>query len=129
MKKLLPPVFFLLLFAACEKDYHYIQKPVEIDPGFQISFTQEIAPIFANHGCAVANCHSTGANSPDLTPGSAYANLSGYISKEKAESSRIYVVLTDKNDPYYMGTKGSSPVTAEETAKLLQWIKQGAKNN
>jgi hypothetical protein len=119
----------LLLFTACEKDFNYIQKPVDIDPGVQISFSQEIAPIFSNRGCAVANCHASGANSPDLTAGNAYTNLMGYINKEKPESSTLYIVLTDKNSPEYMGTKGSSPVTVDETTKILLWIKQGAKNN
>ncbi len=112
-----------LAFGACE--YTFI-VPEEIpvidvdDPNArQVSFAQEIQPIFTNDCVA---CHN-GLTSPNLSEGNSFAAIAGYINSTDPELSEIVT----KPSPTASGTH--KKYTAAQAALVLGWIKQGAKNN
>jgi len=98
--------------------------PYAPDPGVQVSFSQDIIPIF-NGNCNSAGCHN-GTQAPDLRPSAAYDALwtGGYINTEVSEQSELYLWMTAAKGP--MPPLGSN---ATNNATVLQWIQQGAKNN
>lgn len=122
MKRLLKymiPVVLVLALASCE--YESV-KPVEINPDTEISFKDDIIPIF-NQSCNSSGCHSTGDFAPDLTPENAYEDLfaTNQIDTVTPENSNLYESMTTGSMKTYS--------TAEATATILQWIEQGANNN
>lgn len=122
MKRLLKymiPVVLIIAMASCEYDS---VEPVEIDPDTEISFKDDIIPIF-NQNCNSSGCHSTGGFAPDLTPENAYGDLfaTNQIDTVTPENSNLYELITTGSMKTYS--------TAEATAKILVWIEQGAKNN
>lgn len=113
--------FFVLLLIgySCEK---YVYEVEEIDPNEDISFQEDIIPIF-NSKCA--RCHNAD-NVLDLSEEVAYNSLfnGNYISDDPVnnpEESIIYSTLQD----------GAHAAYASDTdkQKLLNWISQGAENN
>ena len=103
------------LFASCEK-YGYEVKTV--DPEVPVLFQTEIQPIFSNN-CIV--CHK-GSRDPDLRDGNSYASLTtgGYVNLP-AETSGLYSQVIS-------GSHASFTIETEKQL-ILNWIKQGAKNN
>ena len=89
-----------------------------------VSFATDIEPIYTTDGCI--SCHS-GSGAPkglDLTTGKAYSSIiaAGSVNTTTPESSLIYTV------PAISGTHYKK-YTQEQSAYLLKWIKDGAKNN
>ena len=112
---LLSCLFFAVMITACEK---YSFEPPTVDPSIQLSFADDVLPIFEANSCA--NCHS-GSNPPDLRPDKAYSSLkSGYVNTGAPEQSEIYVKLQEGHQ---------SGVTAFDISVILEWIRQGALNN
>ena len=115
----IPMIFTgIVWLVSCEK---YTFDPPTIDPGVQISFQNDIQPVF-NSKCIA--CHGTGKNKPILQSGSAYESLTtdGYTNVAKPESSELYVQLTTN-----AGHKSILNDLQKQT--ILEWIKQGAQNN
>ena len=115
--------FLLVFMAGCKYDESYIPPP---DPGVQISFKDEIIPIF-NQSCNSSGCHNTGGFAPDLTPANAYDALiaGNYIDTLADAQSGLYLWMS--------GDEGA-PMPPDGTidaynAKVLLWMQQGAKNN
>lgn len=107
-----------LFFVACEK---YSFDPPQLDPNKTISFSGDIIPFF-NAKCV--SCHG-GSLPPNLSPDKAYSTLKtrGYLSSDltnSPETSKIYTKLAEGHAPN---------ATNLELQTLLQWIRQGAKNN
>lgn len=100
--------------------------PPEPDPGIQVSFSEDIVPIF-NASCNQSGCHNGAGHQPDLRSFSAYESLWGgnYIDTILPSQSQLYQWMS--------GTKGlPMPVegsNATYNAAVLQWIEQGALNN
>lgn len=103
--------FFL---QACE-DYQ-IDKPVVTE---EVKFSQDVLPIFTR----CTGCHKGSVN-PDLREANAYNSLTngGYYKVSEPENSKIYVQLTTESSHI-------SLTSDLEKAKILQWIKLGAKND
>lgn len=102
-------------FTSCEK---IGIKPIPFDPTTIWHFQADVQPIF-NANCI--SCHN-GSKSPDLRDGKSFSALSkGYIAAP-AETSRLFVKIS--SDSQHI------PRTSD-TQKLiiLNWLKQGAKNN
>lgn len=114
--------FGLASFLACTYDEVF---PPDLDPGQEISFSQEIVPIF-DRSCNGAGCHNGSGAPPDLRPANAYDALwtGGYINIEIPEQSDLYLWMTEVKGP--MPPLGAN---ATDNAVVLQWITQGAKNN
>ncbi len=113
-----------LLFAvACKYDD---VLPVEPDPGIQISFNDDIVPIF-NASCNLSGCHNGSGHAPDLRPDKAYQSLwdGGYIDTLMPDNSALYLWMSgSKGIP--MPVEG---VNAGYVSTVLQWINQGALEN
>ena len=113
-----------LFLSQCYYDQIVYEEPEP--PAGDISFLNEIIPIF-NASCNISGCHNTGGIAPDLSPAKAYnALFSGsYIDRDVPENSELY--------QWMAGNRGlSMPISgpnATYNATVLQWIKQGAKNN
>lgn len=113
-----------MLFTACEKDYNYIAPAVQLPQDVQVSFKDEIQPIFNAGGCTAATCHG-GANEPTLTPDQSYISVIDFVNVSNPETSVLY---TDVNTGK-MPEAPSPKLSDTDIAKILLWIKQGAKNN
>ncbi|HLF63200.1 MAG TPA: hypothetical protein VI603_05595 [Saprospiraceae bacterium] len=100
--------------------------PVEPDPGVQISFNNDIIPIF-NSSCNLSSCHNGSGPSPDLRPGTAYDALwnGSYIDTLVPENSELYLWLSGARG-IPMPVEG---VNAGYVSTVLQWIDQGALDN
>ena len=90
----------------------------------QISFANEIIPIFVNNNNCTS-CHN-GGQAPDLRAENAYAaiNTSRYINTATPEESRIYKYCSPETATHIRKKYNSA-----QAALVLGWIKQGAKNN
>lgn len=119
LKTLFAVIIVALLFSQCKYDFIV---PVELpDPTVEVSFSDEIEPIFTNSDCTA--CHDTGGRAPDLTTGNAYpAIVPEFVNLDNPEESEIYT----KPNP-----AGSHPKMYSEAdaALILAWITQGAKDN
>ena len=84
-----------------------------------MSFSGDIQPIFSNNCLA---CHS-GSQSPDLSPGWSYEELSegGYIDTEFPCDSRLYLAFSL--------SVHDGKITEEEQVRILGWIQEGAEDN
>lgn len=123
--------FFLLIvfaltgsLASCEYDFVVPEKPPVIDPEVPISFATQIEPIFSNGNNCTA-CHKTGATPPDLSTGMAYnAIVPSLINTTDTAASIIYW------HPHPNSTTHNwKKYTLADATLILEWIKQGAKNN
>ena len=122
MKKLLKIVLvssITLLFSSCYYDEFPEDIPVEIPPGTEVSFSEDITPIFVTYNCV--QCHNTSSGqNPDLTPGSEYSNLvPTYVTAGNSAGSSLYTKLAG----------GHRSVDATSLALIELWINDGAANN
>ncbi len=112
---------------ACTSDSGIlIIEPPDIDTTVQVSFSEEIIPIF-NQSCNFSGCHSTGGTPPDLSAGNAYSSLTdgAYINTQVPEDSELMQwMLGNRDRP--MPISGPNE---EFNKKVLAWIAQGAKDN
>ncbi|MDP2235964.1 MAG: hypothetical protein Q8J88_05990 [Bacteroidales bacterium] len=119
-------IFTLLLagfLTSCEYEFIVPDVPV-IDPEVPIKFSEQIVPIFTS-GNACTACHKTGSTPPDLTTDRAYnAIVPALVNPADPESSSIYW-FAHPNSSSHNWKKYS----AADAAIILEWIKQGAKNN
>lgn len=107
-----------LLLVSCEYEFIEVTPP---DPTVEVKFSSEIVPIFSANNCI--NCHKAGGTSPDLTAANAYNSIyPSLVNLSSPELSTIYVTPVPS---------GNHPVkyTPNQAALVLEWIKQGAKNN
>lgn len=121
MKKLLKIVLvssITLLFFSCYYDEFPEDIPVDIPPGTEVSFSEDITPIFVTYNCS--QCHNASGQNPDLTPGSEYSNLvPAYVTAGNSADSKLYTKLAD----------GHRSVDATSLAFIELWINDGAANN
>jgi hypothetical protein len=109
-----------VIFTSCQYDSIVEPELPPIDPDIEISFKDEIAPIFAAANCL--NCHG-GNISPNLSAAAAYNSIvPSLVDLNSPPDSRIYTHASpNSNHP--------SKYSAAQAALLLAWIEQGAKNN
>ena len=117
-------ILFIITMAAfvfCSCEYEWIQPEKKPLPE-NVSFSSDIMPIF-NNGCNTGVCHGAGSTPPDLSEGNAYDALisGGYVDVETPEASILYNA---------MNSGSMKPYTSPGDADIvLEWIKQGAKDN
>ena len=116
---LMPVLLIMMVLASCE--YESVE-PVEIDPDTEISFKDDIIPIF-NESCNSSGCHGVGDWAPDLTPENAYEALfaGDFIDTANPENSDLYESMNSGSMTQY-----STPTS---TQLILTWIEQGADDN
>lgn len=107
-------ILFALTLGSCKYDFIL---PEVVAPVNDVKFSTQVAPIFAEK---CVSCHAN--QTPKLTADVAYSQLvPNYVNTANPESSKIYTVPTS-------GTHYAK-VSAAQAALILQWIKEGAKNN
>lgn len=121
MNRIFIPLLLVILIGVSSCEYEPIIEP-EVDLPDTVSFTLNIEPIFIEQACV--GCHKDGFK-PVLTAGDAYASLMSdpaYVNTDDPEVSTIY----SKPSP-----DGGHPkkYTRSQSELVLQWIKEGAKNN
>jgi hypothetical protein len=122
MKKLLKIVLVSsvpLVMFSCYYDEFPEEIEVVIPPDQEVSFANDIAPIFVTYNCT--QCHNTSGQAPDLTAGSEYSSLvPTYVSAGDPDNSRLYTQLA---------IIGHRNVDATSIALIKKWIEDGAENN
>ena len=111
----------LISWQSCQYEYFDPVDYVPPPPGDSTSFSLKVIPIF-NEGCV--SCHKTGGISPDLTPANAYADLFA--------ENQIDTVVPENSILYTKCATGGSMnkyTRPGDHETILQWIKEGAKNN
>ncbi len=114
-------IISILGLYACEK---YTIIPQKIDPGVQISFQTDIQPLFTSK---CISCHKSGKNKLILEEGLAYESLTtgDYISADpinSPETSLLYIQITTV-------AGHTSFLNDLQKQTILEWIRQGAKDN
>jgi len=121
MKKLLKIVLvssITLLFFSCYYDEFPAEEEVVLPPDQEISFSDDITPIFVDYNCA--QCHN-GSQNPDLTAGNEYNSLvPAYVTPGNASGSRLYT---------FLAADGHRNVDNASLALIEKWIDDGAENN
>ncbi len=114
-----------IVFSSCRYDFILPEEVPVIDNGGEpVSFATQIAPIFsAGEKCTA--CHKPGATAPDLTAASAYAQISSkYINLASPETSGLLTTAGPTTSAHAW-----KKLSQGESALILAWIKEGAKNN
>lgn len=117
-------LFMTLFLSQCYYDQIVYEEPEP--PAGELSFLNEIIPIF-NASCNISGCHNAGGIAPDLSPANAYNALinGNFINTDVPEDSELYQWMAG-NRSISMPISGPN---AAYNVTVLQWIKQGAKNN
>ena len=114
-------VLLSLFVTGCK--YDFILPVPEVPVTGDISFSTQVAPIFSA-GNKCTSCHKAGGQSPDFTTAAAYASIVPALVSTTADQSMIYTFPGPTT-----ATHSWKKLTTGEAAIILQWIKQGAKNN
>ena len=125
LRILFTAVIFAVVLGGCKYSFIVPEEVVIPDPDEDISFVEEIEPIF-NSGNLCTSCHNTGGQLPDLSTGNAYnsINASRYINRSNPEESLIYSYPHPDTD-----THTRKKYSAQQAVLILTWIQQGAKDN
>jgi hypothetical protein len=125
-RQLFAMLTFLLvgMLVSCEYDHIVPERAPVIDPETPISFATQIEPIF-NNGNNCTACHKTGATAPDLSTGKAFAAIVPALINTSDTTASIIYWHAHPSSPTHNWKK----YTVGEATLILEWIKQGAKNN
>ncbi len=123
--RLLLASLLVVLATGCIYDWVVPEEVPEVPVGVEISFADQILPIFTT-GNNCTSCHRSGGTPPDLTAANAYSqiNTAKYINRSTPAESGIYKVPAPSST-----THRHKVYTAQQAALILAWIEQGAKNN
>lgn len=116
--------FILIGASGCYKD---ILSPGQdpTAPPQDVSFSGDLQPIFTA-SCSVSGCHdAVPAHKPSLTAEKAYTAIlsGGYINTLVPANSIIYGEVKSGNMP------PTGALKPADVQKILDWIRNGAKNN
>lgn len=129
MKRIFAAIIYLSLFTACRKDSGpYIAKSA--DTISYISFSKDIQPVF-DKSCI--SCHNETNTKLNLKPCCSYTQLwtggtnAPYVDTLNPAQSRLHQSVSGASS-LPMPPSGS-PLPQQEIDLILQWIKEGARNN
>lgn len=123
-------ITLIFAFDSCEKDSGPDVRPLPIDTTHHVSFSREIQGIFDDR-CIV--CHNQAHPFLDLRISYSYNELmttgssAPYVDIQDPEQSIIYQHV--KGETMAIMPPNGDPLTENQVALILLWIKQGAKNN
>ena len=116
----------LLMISSCYYDETVEVILPEIPDDQEVSFAEDIQPIFIQEGKDCTACHNGTVANPDLREGNAYdAIVPDYVVPGDADASELYQKLPGNNHPIEAGFL----LNAEEMALIKTWIDRGAENN
>lgn len=123
MKKLIVLIGILSVFTACQ--YEFIEEPTLPPVDTEVSFTNDIVPIFVTDNNCTA-CHTTGKTAPDLSAANAYQSLvsGGLVVSNDPEASLIYTFVQPDASTHRWKT-----YSTYEAGLIYAWINQGANDN
>ncbi|MBU1014249.1 MAG: hypothetical protein KKG99_14720 [Bacteroidetes bacterium] len=123
----------MMVVTGCEYDFIYRPTPPPIeepDPDDPVdpdatSFSTMIVPIFTT-GNRCTSCHGDGGTRPYLTAAKAYSEIisKGLVNTANPASSKLYTYVKPG-----AGTHAWKQFTDSQSALVLKWITEGAKNN
>jgi len=119
IRNIILPVLGILLFHACTSDF-IVSDLAPVPPGKVFTLSGDVQPIFTSK---CIGCHTAGVTNPDLTVGHSYNNLMtmNLVDTLNPAQSVIYVKITTGDMAGFC--------TPSDAQTILEWIKQGAKNN
>lgn len=127
MKRIKKLIFLIIVgIAVSSCAYDFIKEDTTpIDPNAQVSFSQQILPIFNNNNNCTS-CHKPGQTSPDYTAANAYSSImnNNVVNTAEPASSLLYTIPAPTTS-----THTWKKYTATQAQLILLWIQQGAKNN
>jgi hypothetical protein len=106
--------------------YYDVVTPANTNaPPQFVSFSGDLQPIF-DRSCNKSGCHDGVAHEPDLTANNSYNSITagGFINTTIPTESILYQEVATGGMPL-----GGTPLSADETQKVLDWIRNGAPNN
>lgn len=120
LKLIFAILIMALMFSGCKYDF-IVQEELP-DPNEEVSFAEDIEPIFQGQ---CTGCHNTGGTRPDLSTGNAFTSIKStrYLNMDNPEESLIYT------KPHPSNTGSHPKYTVAQAALILTWIQQGAENN
>ena len=94
-----------------------------------VYFQNDILPIFQTN-CAKSGCHNAASHREGIIL-TDYNNIisTGEIIGGNPNHGDIYQSITSSSSSDVMPPPPDAPLTADQIAKILKWINQGAKNN
>ncbi len=98
----------------------------EIPTDQEISFSEDIEPLFSRSGKECTACHNGAIQVPDLRVGNAYnALVPAFVTAGDAEGSIFFQRLPGNDHPFDVGFT----MSPAEIALIKSWIDRGAENN
>lgn len=93
-----------------------------------VYFAQQVLPMLQS-SCAMSGCHDAVSHKEDVILTS-YSSImaTGGIKVNNPQDSKIYKMII-RSDEERMPPPPASPLSSSQTATLLKWIQQGARNN
>ncbi len=124
--KVITYIFLVLLAVMLNACYNDMNVPTPTVITQEVSFSQDMIPIF-NAKCSTVACHNANGVHPNLTEANAYNSLvnGGFINTQDPENSELYQWMKG-NRAVSMPPSG---ISNTDNALVLAWIKQGALNN
>ena len=125
LKFIFAVVVVALILGGCKYDFIVPVEIPEPDENNPVSFATQIVPIFTTDNCISCHFAGNGGHAPDLTSANVYSEIvPALVNTSDPESSIIYDYPSPSTDKH--AWKKYSPAQA---AYILNWIKEGAKNN
>jgi hypothetical protein len=125
MKKLLGYTTATLLLATILNACYYDEVVVFVGLPTNVSFKNDVVPIF-NSNCTASGCHdAVPARAPSLVQDKAYNALmnGNFINTNAPDKSLLYTAMQTGGMP------PSGPLGTNDLKIILGWITEGAKNN
>ncbi len=119
-------LILFLLYSSCYYDEAVEEIIPEIPEEQEVSFSEDVQPIFIQEGKDCTTCHNGTVANPDLREGNAYnAIVPDLVIPGNAEASVFYQRLPGNNHPVEAGFL----LNVDEIALIKAWIDRGAENN
>jgi hypothetical protein len=123
LKIFLPMIVLVSLITGC---YYDVVTPADTNaPPQAVSFSGDLQPIF-DLNCNKSGCHDGIAHEPDLTASNSYNSIisGGFVNTTIPTESILYQEVKSGSMPL-----GGAPLSADDTQKIFDWIRNGAPNN
>jgi hypothetical protein len=118
-----------LLFA-CKHDPEVL-PPIPEPPApcsDSANFVDDVWPIISSR-CAMSGCHNEATEDNEETDLTSYSSIMQYVIANNPSDSDLWERIMEEDSDEVMPKPGSTPLTEEEKAIILQWINEGARNN